>query len=823
MKTNYKFTLPMLALAATSALVSCSDKEEGWYEKGLPDPSKDVIAFTSNGSGVVTRATTAPAHKAFTADTKIVMRMKSEDQLTTGNRGVRYTRTVAVAKAHNDNNHKEISTIVPGESHSDVEFTSDKYRYWDDAFGRDAKLSIYAIAVPNKNADGVLSTDKLTDGTTFVNGTTWFTEATENETFTWSLNADQSSNDYVDNNDICYSNNIRKETTEYPIKDNGRYNPAYSDGSDTWSWSLIKGQLQWNAKTTGSTTGKFDYGNLVFYHSLCQLTINLIEDDGFNHSANDFKFKDGTNVQLTGFPTSGTFNIASGSWSSPTSSTITKVYESSTLAANMTHVLHAITLPGRNLLTETGNVMSFTIDDNAYYVTGEQIAKAIQNYYKTGGPGAGDYNASVYAEFSTMTQGHHYVINVKVGKSKINNITAQIVDWEQVNTEDIDPIHTYFNCDLEINNYSTTQYYQSGKESNFDIYRTANTTDDIVTDNNTNKFDWKTGYNGTGNKADKVWDTTREQNRWKATNWYWPDNKTFYHFRIVGDHATTSPVPPAIVTATEDYFVIKGGALSGTTNYKDYTWGAPFKDKTTDTKFFYSLFKGFDAISKDDASTSETDQTKHQIYRAIGATNDMVNMIMFHMTSQIEVTVQTSVENDSVALYIPDATTEHTKIEILNFYEEGHVNVGNGLVTQSGSLTEKQPISFLKFVANNHTESTAATVPSKSIFDYGIVPQPLKVTGDGAHTVGLRITTPDGNQYVVKDISTISATVTDNNLHIPYSASSTSGEYIIDRWYPGYKYHYTVTLLKTGIINITAQLVDWETVTGNIGNITLED
>ena len=53
----------------------------------------------------------------------------------------------------------------------------------------------------------------------------------------------------------------------------------------------------------------------------------------------------------------------------------------------------------------------------------------------------------------------------------------------------------------------------------------------------------------------------------------------------------------------------------------------------------------------------------------------------------------------------------------------------------------------------------------------------------------------------------------------PYSQVGGEGadkdKYIIDSWYPGFKYVYTFTLSKKKIEDITATIVNWETVTAD--------
>ena len=114
------------------------------------------------------------------------------------------------------------------------------------------------------------------------------------------------------------------------------------------------------------------------------------------------------------------------------------------------------------------------------------------------------------------------------------------------------------------------------------------------------------------------------------------------------------------------------------------------------------------------------------------------------------------------------------------------------------------------------SESTATTVS----FAYGIVPQSLIYDTTGR--IGLCITTPDGNKYYVRDLSTCTATVSNYNLVIPYSAGSSS--YTINAWYPHYKYTYNITLSKAGVKNITAAVLNWEAVESTISTpITLEN
>ena len=152
------------------------------------------------------------------------------------------------------------------------------------------------------------------------------------------------------------------------------------------------------------------------------------------------------------------------------------------------------------------------------------------------------------------------------------------------------------------------------------------------------------------------------------------------------------------------------------------------------------------------------------------------------------------------------------------FLKDGKVLMGTGAVsTTSTTRTESD-----YFAKGTYTAESGATPAQVANSAFGIVPQALSWGNNtpGTETIGLRITTPDGNQYIVKDLSTCTATVTANNLVNPYTGTS---PYTINAWYPHYKYNYTVTLVQAGVENITAAVVAWEEVSGDLGTISLEN
>ena len=89
MKTFNKSILSMFALA-TVVMASCSDNDT-WNEENGPDPSKELISFSSQDGQIGTRAVFEGTRAGFSSQTKIVMRIKAEDDHNTS-QTARYTK-----------------------------------------------------------------------------------------------------------------------------------------------------------------------------------------------------------------------------------------------------------------------------------------------------------------------------------------------------------------------------------------------------------------------------------------------------------------------------------------------------------------------------------------------------------------------------------------------------------------------------------------------------------------------------------------------------------------------------------------------------------
>lgn len=796
MKKYLNYTLTAFALCA---LMACSEDTSSSGSSGLaPDGGKELIAFSQKGSAMTTRAMT---RDGFTADTKVVMRIKAEGAAATD---IRYTQAVATASAQIASDACNTDYGLGG-SHSHLTYAAGQNRYWDDAFGRESKLTVYAVAVPNKNDDTILPSTILdqTGGTDA--SPDWYTIGTENTKIDWTVPATQVAATRLEK-DLTYSNNIRSSETV----NKGRYHQTYNSATSNWDKRMEFGRMIWQPKTdtTGETTGKFDQGHLVFKHALSWITIVLKEGSGFDNDSNtDFVWTNPStqNITLKGVPTSGKLDVSTGVWSDMvTNVDITQLDEVTTTPVNVitTRQLEAIVLPGTNLFSKSSNVIEFEIDNAKYYVSGTQIANAIRDFYKEGGDHASDPHAAEYRGFTTTEAGKHYFVRITVSKKGVSNVTAAILDWETVNSSDATPDNVY--CTFTFEDRGTK--WDDDDAAKFNLYRAAKTAPNYITGETTPNYAWETGYDIT--PATKSY----ESGHWKTTDWFWPNNLTYYHFRAVGTGESASGNPTITTDATNgDYFTITSGTIDGGT-YKDYVWGAPFKDMADGDKLTYSTATGFD-------NTGTGASPTHQIAQAIGATKSQINMLLFHVTSQIIVNVYTTTGNGRVTL---DNGTNHTTVEILNFLPNGKVLMGTGAVSVTGDTrTAAATMGSGTYTAGDET-STPKVAAKVEGFNYGIVPQNLSWTTPTAGTIGLRITTPDGNQYYVRDLSQCNATVSSTNLVNPYTVQSGS-LWRIATWYPHYKYTYSVTIAQVGITNITAAVLPWETVTGDIGTINLEN
>ena len=718
-----KYIIPLSIVAATFA-ASCSSDENVNESNKIKD---FPIELSLTGDGINTNVTSTKTRSGFTGETSLVMRMKAEKwsygengDKTIDNNSTKYTKASTTAAAEGDKNY------------STMAFAN---KYWDDAFGRYTYLSIFAVAVPNKSN---ISQLKLNG-----NETNWVTEETPNNKINWTVTSGETAqtSNTIDNEDLVYSRNIQDGAKSKGLKQGVR---RYKDGN----YPSFNGE-NFNVLTYGRMgftlfddkikdgPGKFDLGNLHFTHALSRITLKIYIDRSKGFTDNDANSIE--NAKLINMNVKGDLDVAEGTYSNVTTGDVKM--EKYTVGVDET-MQGSTTKPDAKFMAQVlpdyeikesdanTNMLQFNVGDNVYYVTQKSVWDAIHN--------------NVNVETGTnikLAQNKNYVLNITVGKTEISNITATLANWDEINGS-----HSTNNSLYEFT-FKTLSSTEGSACGDFNLYR--------IVDNVKDGKSWNSGYS-----ADKATlkETESNSNVWKATNWYFDSNQSYYHFR-----STSTSNDEANFIKSEgdddnkkDYFEIKAGIE----NTCDLHWGAPLKSVAS---LKYDISKGYE----------------DNINTAIGSTDSKIDIIEFHMTSNVIVELSTTTGDDKVTL---DGAT----VKILNSQQSGKVYMGNGLVEPTGAASD------LTLHGDNNTYSAFC------------IPQAL----DGTVKVKVQITTTDNNVYTV--------VLSDINV----SGSTTEK---INRWLPNHKYTYSLKLSKTGINQLTCTLLNWEDVTGNNQDVTIED
>ena len=766
-------------LASLYAFTACSDET---LVQQTDEQEKTAISLSVGGvdgaaatRAVITDKDSRPFEK-FPSGTNIYMVMKSQ-----------YVALPDPNGFAGDHTTKYSVTAGTADAEGKVNFVGNRIRYWDDIHARCSNLNIWAIACPGANPcfNGTSYDDTNIKFNTTTGLTPWQTTAITATSIEWNVpNAGSTEKHQTEatckNRDLVFSNNLVDYTS--------------ASGTDR--------RLKFNVGTK-----KFNGGELVFYRAMSKITININIGDGFSGTG-DFKFTGGgtddKNIRLHYFNIWGKFNVESGEFTE-----VNKPYAGSTGHADIcsmwnhsetpvvetdkpAYTLEALTLPYCSADTKTikGSIFTnstddkaieFYIDNSKYLVSRAQLLEALVD---------NGNSADTDGEIK-MEAGKNYIFTFTVGKQKINKITAQVAEWEDVTADEFSPSNARIKLQLE------ERGSKIDTESEFSLYRSTSNYDETGINDNYTKYDWTTGFGTTsGLKTTPTYDT----NHW-TTSWFWESNKHFYHFRALGIADDSNPVklaePTTAISTSSDGDYI---AINSAVNYKDLVWGAPMLDDgdnevpSTTLKWSYDpTTYGFDGTNG---------ATTHQIYKAIGPTEDQVKLILFHMMSDLTIKLQTTTGTEQVTLIDGD---NKTKVELVGEYPKGKVLLGNGLVQVTGDPSTLD------------AKTNIAMSSTENVYKFGAVPQILT-------NVKLYITTPDNNQYIVDLKDIYASTVSNTNLVNPYSkgTGSNASKYLINRWYPGYKYIYTFTLKKTGITNITATIVNWETVTADPDDVYIK-
>lgn len=696
-----------------------------------------------------------------------------------------------------------------------LKFDAVNQKYWDDAHGRSTKLNLWAYGQVGMNwTECSFGVDKSGGGYekhafqtanrfqwNVITNSDWTLSPIYPFIFDWKASHrtdDSQDEETVMCQDLFFSNNL-------------------VDNSAT---GTNLGGVD-NSLKFDFTTRKFPKeGEAVmkFYRAMSKITIKIVEDAGFDKSATtDFQFKPGTNVKLTDFNTKGLFSIQQGQFQEIHQyNPIPSIYlKSTTPTEAVYYTLEALAIPNvHSFLSANGGedtysrfvkdannvMMSFTIDNSDYKVTSAQLYNAL--HVDADPSKALVSNATEKTDNGTyipLEAGKHYIFTFRVGKKAINNITAQVAQWEDV-TAAVDEItNASISIDIEDDRTEDTQ------NSPYAFYRLEDNVDEIPANPDAvARYNWTSGYTEDVDHRcllsyNSGWKLTNSEG--EAVNWYWPNSLTYYHFRVI------QPADAAIVDKKEYN-------ISSTSDASyDPRWGAPFKEINQSAKdilvYDKEDKKGFD-VNRNDAVAGITDNP-HQIYKAIGATTGKITLIPIHMMSRVTFTITTT-DNDGF-VDLGNGTDKKTKVELLAYHTDAKVQIGNGYVdAYTPSTANKSEI--VTEIPLNKFEGTASGKDAKASFYYAVVPQDLS-------DVELRITTPDQNRYIVplKDIR--ASHVSENEIKNPYTKLADGG-YKIDYWYPNYRYEYTLQLTKKGISDLKATIVDWEYVTAGLDNIQIE-
>lgn len=635
---------------------------------------------------------------------------------------------------------KGVTGTADAEKFSPISFSEEGCtRYWDDCYARNAQLTIYAACSPGSSKVIEIGGKSVYPWTSMPTTEAWSNTAISPTIVDWTVSNNQTTETLRDE-DLCYSNNISEYTLESTDYDE---------------------RLKFD-----SGTRKFDHGNLCFYHALSWITFEIIRDEE-SFTAEEFQFATGTNIKLTNFYTKNTlFDIPTGEFTGTYySQTIQTMAKRATATTGSAFTLDALVMPTTDMSTTTKGDIHLIIANNEYNLSKKELLDKIQELDKTNHLIGG----------TQLKPGVHYVFKLRIGKTKIKDITAKILDWETVTAD----THTPSNAKVILN------LEDRGTKQDAYIYRAAETTTNITGDilSEAGKgYVWDTGYEGPN--------VYKASGNTLHSTWYWPDNKTFYHFRAIAIEPKSAP----------DLTTVDGNdcvALTSGDSYTDVCWGAPFPEmepsnpSSNTTKFVYDLNNGF-------AGTNG-----HQIHYAIGATESPLKLLLFHMMS--DVTINISSVGGEAKVDLGNGTSTTTKIELKNIYTKGRVQLGNGLVLGTGTQTGTHP-----FPLKGLKDGTTLTWSN-----YGAIPQPLA-------GVVLEITTPDHNHYLI-DLANVKASasnISSKNVQNPYAI--VDGKYTINRWYPDYKYTYSFTLSKKGVTGITCTILDWEEVEADDEEIQIQ-
>lgn len=590
------------AMAMVLCATSCSTDET--VSNDVNNEGKEKIQLAAGDNQTLT------SRAGFKESTKIVARIVSDKRDGSETKCVKTVLSAA-------------SGALDADGFSNVSYAEGKTRYWDDAHGRYSRLSVYAVAIPN--VSDVSESAKLKEAS-LKGGDTWATtDATDNK-IAWSVKTTPAYSDLAAE-DLTYSNNIQNGnvggngvyTWDYTAKDYPVIKP--SNATKHTKESVTDGRMyftqsaDWSADVTDAP-GHFDKGQMEFKHALTRIQVNLLKGDGYA-DATTFNV---TDMQVLGQSVSGTFDIKTATWSdkaAATPITMAKWTSAATRTDGKTNAAsyEAQMLPDYTFADNSTNALQLTVDGNTYYITNAQLRTAL--------------NGKVPTDDYATKMGNRYVFDITVAKAKIQNITATIIDWNNVSAENltVDNSHVKFS------------FYNDGTScTDINLYKYMQDLGQVYTDDS---------YSADAVAGSAYTEVEGLDVATGMTSEFYNDNQTAYHFRSINNVAETA------LNEDKTAFTMTSGAT-------DYHWGAPMKTGLTSGKLPYDLSNGYlSSIAKGIVAADKESN---------------INLTEVHMMSKLVVKLTTPETGAKVNL-------EGATVTLTKFSKTGTVDMGSALVT----------------------------------------------------------------------------------------------------------------------------------------------
>lgn len=366
-----------LYIVSIAALVACNSEELNTSD--TTDGEIRLSAATIEGNTAVTTRTITPGSpKALTEGTAIALQVSGTWTKESSSETVVKTPTATAA----------VSTTTANS------LTLNPALYWDD----------FGTADPNNKDTG--RANGLTIYGAAMDGVTTAPEVTSWTSLTWDLDAVQTGG--ISTKDLLLSNNV--------------------SGTNTYKFFDSSKQLE-------------------FKHVLSKITVNILAGDGF-----DGKFTNAPEVVLTSNEansttntewayTSGTFNVATGALTLPSTRKAVTMANAATAATDYTVTKEALVMPGSTFNSDAATIMRINADGNIYYITAKKIREATGLTLATN---------DVY----TLKAGKNYIFKVRVNKTGVE-VTATVKDWDTVDSEEETPAIS-FTADVTSSTNTTT-------------------------------------------------------------------------------------------------------------------------------------------------------------------------------------------------------------------------------------------------------------------------------------------------------------------------------------------------------------------------------